>query len=381
MLTNETYTGTAYFRKYKRAHKDIRSWLDSELMREKSEWIPVPVPPLVTQEVFAAAVTQLKKNREFAARKAKRSYLFSKLLYCSRCGFRMRGNFAKPKTPNSQGSRHYSGVTARNYPGTTKRCKYCGVIAESRLMPIWESLKVLLNDPEFMYEKIRRVVKRRAERSRVHTRLEEIPKELCSLEEQRRRVNFVFLEAGEMEESEYKKALLENDTHQEKLQTEQTRLNQLLVGRDESQKQIDIIKQLFESVKNKLENASYETQSLITHLLVEKIDLHLAHNYAQVTFGFPGPKLIPALTTGSGVQDNRQNKYPTKKSVFMQDNRLDSCPTKEFYLTVKIPLISTEEWRKFGGSWHLIQKGKRYRKLEAESMKKLTVRKAHEMSM
>jgi hypothetical protein len=46
---------------------------------------------------------------------------------------------------------------------------------------------------------------------------------------------------------------------------------------------------------------------------------------------------------------------------------------------VNIPIISIAEWQKVGGVWHIIQRGKGYRKKEAASMEELAVRKAREL--
>src|SRR5206468_688928 len=179
-------------------------------------------------------------------------------------------------------------------PGNTRRCPYCGMVAESRLMPVWETLKLILSDPRFMYEKIDRALKRRSERSRISERLTEVDRELCSLREKRRRLNFVFLEAREVEEREYRAAIGENNICREKLETERSRLQQLLKSEQERNDQVETIKKLFAKLRAKLEDASYATKGRIIHLLVERIDLHVAQNYAQVTFGFPSPQLAVA---------------------------------------------------------------------------------------
>ncbi|MCC7452321.1 MAG: recombinase family protein [Anaerolineae bacterium] len=52
----------------------------------ESEWVRIPVPPIVSPEIWAQANAMLERNRETASRNAKRQYLLSGLLYCAQCG-------------------------------------------------------------------------------------------------------------------------------------------------------------------------------------------------------------------------------------------------------------------------------------------------------
>lgn len=103
MITNETYTGTAYFRKYKRPFKNLTSVIDESLLREREGWISIKVPPIVSRDLFDACIKQLIKNREFSKRNLKRTYLFSKLIYCGSCGFKLFGGYQPPKKRAAQG--------------------------------------------------------------------------------------------------------------------------------------------------------------------------------------------------------------------------------------------------------------------------------------
>lgn len=378
MLTNEVYAGVAYFRKYKMKHKDLKSWLDPARVRAEEEWIPIEVPAIVSRELFEAGIRQLKQNREFAARKAKRPYLFSKLLYCGVCGFRMRGGFSTPKTPNSAGSRFYRGSLPPNYPCNSRRCRYCGVIAETRLMPVWEALKLILKDPDYAYGQLKRYLQRNKERDRVQERLTDIEHELSLLEKQRRKITIAFLETHALEESDYKRRLWENDTAREKLLTERLKLMQLLTSEKDREGQVGRIDRLFKSLKRSLENASYEAKSKIIHLLVNRIDLYPEQNYAEVGFNFPGDN-VPLLEAPKSpfLQDERFDTSPTK-SLVLQDNNQGTGPTKDFRLTVKVPLITTAEWRK-ETCWMHFQDTRAYQQHLSIAVTELAARKAEQL--
>ncbi|MBA3875925.1 MAG: hypothetical protein C0498_03150 [Anaerolinea sp.] len=51
------------------------------------EWIEIEVPPIVSEELFAAAVRRLADNRRFATRNTKAPSLLTGLVSCQRCGY------------------------------------------------------------------------------------------------------------------------------------------------------------------------------------------------------------------------------------------------------------------------------------------------------
>jgi hypothetical protein len=115
---------------------------------------------IITREMFLATKAQLLKNREFAKRNQKRSYAYSKIIYCGECGYKLFGGFQPPtkKWPQA-GGRYYHGVYHNDLPpGTSERCKWCPTYAETRLEPIWESLKEILKNPKNMFEPLEQYI-------------------------------------------------------------------------------------------------------------------------------------------------------------------------------------------------------------------------------
>ena len=98
MLRNETYVGKLHqFRRYRveprfRIKAQTKNRKSSTAVRPKEEWVTVPVPALVTVDLFEAVQRKLRRNADLARRNTKREYLLSGLLYCSKCGGRMGGH-------------------------------------------------------------------------------------------------------------------------------------------------------------------------------------------------------------------------------------------------------------------------------------------------
>jgi site-specific DNA recombinase len=61
--------------------------------RPKDEWIIVPVPPIVSAELWERANRALAKNKETSARNGKRSYLLTGLVKCAKCGLSYVGSY------------------------------------------------------------------------------------------------------------------------------------------------------------------------------------------------------------------------------------------------------------------------------------------------
>jgi site-specific DNA recombinase len=98
MLRNPAYQGTACFGKTERAPRQkitkplrqkggfsTRSSTSRE--RHAQEWIAVPVPALVSEEIFAMAQERLVENKRFSARRTKAPTLLQGLLVCGQCGY------------------------------------------------------------------------------------------------------------------------------------------------------------------------------------------------------------------------------------------------------------------------------------------------------
>jgi hypothetical protein len=91
MLRNETYAGTRYFNRITRASEASREgeqvirgrWV----YRDRAEWIPVKVPPIVSRELFDTAHERLRLHEERYCRPVTH-YLLQGLVQCGVCGSR-----------------------------------------------------------------------------------------------------------------------------------------------------------------------------------------------------------------------------------------------------------------------------------------------------
>jgi site-specific DNA recombinase len=123
--------------------------------RPRQEWIEIPVPALVSEEIFALAQEQLQKNKQFASRRTIRPTLLQGLLVCEQCGYTFYGSSGGRK-PNhiryyyrclgSDSWRHLHGPVCRNRP---VRQDYLDEL-------IWREVLRLLQDSTLIQSEIER---------------------------------------------------------------------------------------------------------------------------------------------------------------------------------------------------------------------------------
>lgn len=302
ILTNETYTGKFYYRKFKRPFNNLTSITDKRMLRPKEEWIEMECPAIISREMFEAAKRQLLKNREFAKRNQKRTYLYSKLIFCSRCGYRMFGGF-QPSTkrwPNA-GGRYYHGVYKNDKAvGESKRCEWCPTYSENRLAPIWESLKEILKNPNNMFNPLEKYLYREESPENVKERLEQIAVELSTVREKQSRVDELYIN-GQIDQPKYREHSNANGIEEKKLSDEASRLRQSLLTKKEKEERSVAIGQAYEQIKSKLDSVSYDGKSEIIRLFVERITLHAKEDFASVVFKFPGSTETATVKLGKKV--------------------------------------------------------------------------------
>lgn len=141
MLSNSAYRGELLFQTTERikgtGHKKTRT-----RKRNRSEWISIPVPRIVSDETWNLAQERLRQNREFATRNGKREYLLRRLLFCSGCGIRLVGQARRDR-------RIYRCNNADRIVGS-RDCKGFSVDAGRIEQAVWEVVAKALKDPEVL---------------------------------------------------------------------------------------------------------------------------------------------------------------------------------------------------------------------------------------
>lgn len=119
-ITSEVYKGDFYAHRWHHTtvEKPAKNGIGTrkvkcKVQRPREEWIHVPVPAIVSDEVWEAANHMLEQNKKTSRRNAKEPYLLTGLITCAHCGWRFCGTTSR----KSRGKKRKT--TYRGY-----RCTY-----------------------------------------------------------------------------------------------------------------------------------------------------------------------------------------------------------------------------------------------------------------
>lgn len=212
MLSNPIYTGTAYFFRFKRSASGLTRWIDPTQQHDPAQWITFATPPIVTPTLFEHCQQQLAQNRALARRNLKQTYLFNKLVSCGHCGLKLFAASKPPKNDRQTLHRFYHGP--RNPPWrrvivADTRCRDCGDISESRLLPIWDTLKALLEQPAYMLQQLREQTQDRASTQERLDMIATAEKRVDAIRRKQQRLTQVYVESDAMDYAAYHQQLLD----------------------------------------------------------------------------------------------------------------------------------------------------------------------------
>lgn len=288
VIVNEVHTGTYYYRKYKKPFNGLTSVIDPTRLRPREEWIEQYCEPNITKEMYEAAKRQLAYNREFAKRNRKREYLFSKIIWCSRCKHKMFGGFQPARDEwGYAGGRYYHGTYRKDDAlGKTARCQWCPNYSEARLEPIWNFLLDVLKNPKNMTRPLEKYVYKEKDPLPVKQRLQDITQALEAIGKKRDRVDDLYINE-QLDEKKYKAYQIEFKQDEQKLEDEATLLRQSLLTKGEVADRQKAVTRAYEKIKDRLDKATYDEKVKIISYFVERVTLYAKEDYAEVVFRFP----------------------------------------------------------------------------------------------
>lgn len=296
ILVNEVYTGKFYYNKYKRPFKYLSAVTEEEHQRPKEDHIELDVPAIISREMFEKAVEQLQLNRKLQKRNEKRTYLFSGLLYSGYSGRKLQSGYQKPKknlkNPTLGKYYHVYIPALERSMSQSDQIDTHGQCAESRLIPIWNTLVDILSDPKNTIPKLEEYTFKNSNEAKTRKQIVDVEKQLETIHEEQVRIVEVYT-GMQMSKEMYESKMKASRSRQKELEIQKQKLSQSLLKNKERLDRDKIIKNQFRELKEKLKHMSYEDQQYILRLFVERITLHHKSNYAEVVFKFPIKTSIP----------------------------------------------------------------------------------------
>ena len=114
--------------------------------RPRTEWLEIPVPPLISEETFAVAQERFAANTHFARRRTKTPTLLQGLLVCQHCGYGLYRRRRSYRCWGIDGYRHPHGPVCPNRP-----------VRQDQLDAlVWGEVMRLLDDPTLVQAELDR---------------------------------------------------------------------------------------------------------------------------------------------------------------------------------------------------------------------------------
>ena len=154
LLRNESYIGRLYFNRTKPAPDPRPGRPPRQVARAKEEWITIPVPAIVTDEVFEAAARTSTGNAIFSARRARPgAFLLRGLVRCGVCDVGVNCH-QRPtnRKPDAPWNRYYY---CRNHDplragGQEHRCTERNIRADALDTFVFDQVRQALSRPEVL---------------------------------------------------------------------------------------------------------------------------------------------------------------------------------------------------------------------------------------
>lgn len=163
MIRNPAYTGTAYGNRMQAVppkrvgakgfyRKQVNS---SYRYRSPEEWVGIPVPAIISEEVFQEAQQCLERNKQWARRNnTRQTYLLRALVSCGGCGLCCVG------CRHGRGPYPYYRCRGKLTPTVSRREQRCYVRsprADALDEVVWKEVVRLLTHPEWVIEQFQRL--------------------------------------------------------------------------------------------------------------------------------------------------------------------------------------------------------------------------------
>lgn len=149
ILHNSTYAGTAHHHRYlqtKRRNPRTGEYCQNIVERDQEEWVPIPVPAIVSREDFDRVQTIFRENQKKRSGRPDRVYPLSSLIRCSECGHNYNGSYHQ----KSQNRYYRSHVPQR--PDETFACEQANMIrADDAENGVLGLLSEVAKHPDLVY--------------------------------------------------------------------------------------------------------------------------------------------------------------------------------------------------------------------------------------
>jgi site-specific DNA recombinase len=239
---------------------------ESHAPRPEQDWIEVPVPQVVSAEIFAQVQAKLDTNQQSAARNTRHEYLLRALVSCGACRLACTGRQLHA------GYRYYlcRGRTDPLRAAEGRRCTARYIPAGQLDDLVWADLCALLTDPAQVTRALARAGGGAWLPQELQARQATIRQALGQVDRQQQRLLDAYL-AEIITLAELQRKRQDLDRRHATLLTQQRQLDATAGQRLELQAIADGIERFCQTVRAGLAAATFEQRRLLAELLIDRV--------------------------------------------------------------------------------------------------------------
>jgi site-specific DNA recombinase len=288
MLQNSAYRGEAAFGKTRvgpmrprlraqRGRRLLPRHAQSTYDVPADEWLRVPVPALVSEELFDAVQPQLEENRRRARRGAR--YLLQGLLVCARCGYAYYGKALSPsaRKGHPRDYAYYRCIGSDAYRFGGERLCYNTQVRTDRLeQAVWTEVCQLLDDPPRLAQEYTR---RLEDASQPHCHDPDqalLEKQIVRLRQGIARLIDGYAE-GYLDKDEFEPRIRGLKERIEGLETQARQIADQVAWRSELQRVIGRLEEFSTRVKDGLAHLDWPGRRELIRTLVKRVEIDQTH--------------------------------------------------------------------------------------------------------
>jgi hypothetical protein len=235
--------------------------------RPEQDWIEVPVPPVVSEEIFAQVQANLDVNQQGAARNTRHEYLLRALVSCGACRLACTGRQLHP------GYRYYlcRGRTDPLRAAEGRRCTARYIPAWQLDDLVWADLCALLTDPAQVTRALTRAQGGAWLPQELQARQAATGQALGQLERQQQRLLLDAYLAEIIELPELQRKRQDLDRRHATLLAQQRQLDAAAGQKLELQAIADGIEAFCQAIRAGLATATFEQRRQLAELLIDRV--------------------------------------------------------------------------------------------------------------
>ena len=322
-IRNPVYKGEFVAQRFKevlvpsqrrRAHEPAKL-VTKKVERPRDEWIIVPVPPIVDEQLWNLANRALERNKMTASRNGKLPFLLTGLLKCAECGYSYVGGSKTYRRKDGKTvSRYYRCSTRSNRINAVRDeigCHQKQVQASMLEEAVWSSISSALLQPDLLLARLNEQVAE-AEDQGTNQTIERLRQAISRLDDEDERLYRAYM-ADVFDEFEFADRRLALKEKRQGLQVELNYVESKQVSRQDVERKRSLVmafaKQLIDSGATM--DAPFEIKQRILQLLVDEIKVNQEEGWAEIEGVIPTTVdsdehiVSTPMDTGSSRQSGR----------------------------------------------------------------------------